>query len=163
MKPRERREIAIKAYGLAKRGLVGKAIAERLKIDKGGYRSPGQHADELADLGRHLADIDRVRLTDNEMLLLRTLGAIEASQVEQGFIKSVKTKHVSWRARKYDGWCAATADRRLIERHPDEAYDRTVTRFGFVTHSRNGYIWLTDAGWAFVIAIGAFKVRSSRR
>lgn len=145
------RALAAEALKLSRKGMKGKAIAEAMKRDGVGTRE----ANHLAAIGRAWAAIDADALTPSELLLIRCLAAIEREDLISGDIASTKGKWVSRRARKADGWAAATVRKRLGSHRAGEDEYRRGSGLNFVTASRNGHIWLTQAGWALVHAIEA--------
>jgi hypothetical protein len=145
MKPADRK-LALKAYRLAVKKLGNREIAVKLKLES------TDTARDLAQIGYQIAAAEALRLTDNELLVMKTLARIEARRVEGGW-GSPKTKEVDWAAGKRSGWTAYVVDKRLRAlRHSEVSGGRE--RIGYVYHSPNGHIWLTPSGWAFVWATG---------
>jgi hypothetical protein len=144
----EFRERALKAYRLSRKGLKGKAIAQKLKL------ANAAEGNDLAQHGFLIARDERERLSEPELLLLSLLASEDHEQhYEGGISRSIQTKTIDWRARKARGWCFRTANRRLRSPTLDERYDHDKILFGFVDLSHNGYIYLTPAGRALVHAI----------
>lgn len=145
MKPAVRK-LALKAARLSKRGNDTLAIARKLKIveprsDKLGLFDPGR-AVAILNRGLLIEQCEAQRLTENEMLVMKTLARIEARRVERGEAVA-KANHVDFAAGKRSGWCWSVVKKRL--------YSGALP---FVVYTPNGNIWLTAQGWAFVWATG---------
>ncbi|RUU29716.1 hypothetical protein [Mesorhizobium sp. M6A.T.Ce.TU.016.01.1.1] len=129
------RALAAQAYHLSKKGLKGKAIGETLKVTTA-------EANTLAGY----------RLTESERLGLRLLAEEHRWRLDRGDISSPKSHHISARARKGAGWFNAMASKRLFTRRWSDKEKRDLHGLGFVDLAGNGHVWLTAAGWAFVLA-----------
>lgn len=139
---------ARRAYKLScKEGMDGKTLAAALKVR---YAS---EAWNLSHVGRQIVEREKAALTAPEMLLLRCLAAEHRALTAAGAVRSPESKNVSWRARKGSGWAASTANKRLFVERYDLKASRSVRGLGFVNFSGNGYLSLTNAGWALVQAI----------
>lgn len=142
-------KLARKAWKLAhKDKLSNREIGERLKVST-------EEAKRLALVGGALAANDGYRLTDAELLLIRSVAAAERALLAQRNNRTPKGWEVGLHAGKAPGWCAATARRRVFDRRFDQKTRRDITGLGFVHQSPNGHVWLTPAGWALVMAAEA--------
>lgn len=151
MKP-EFRKRALQAHRLTLKNITGKELAARMKLAD----APAAH--HLSNIGGMIAGAEACDLTENEWLVMKTLARVEARRIERGDC-TPKSKHVDWAARKYTGWCAKVAEKRLRERRNDDEFDSR--HLGFLRHSLNGHIWLTAKGWSFVW--GARLIRANWR
>ena len=135
------RTLARRALALRREGLKGKAIGERLGLTT-------DQANHMAAVGARFEAIEERRLTDNELLLIKTIGRLAIDSANCGVTRSVESRDVEHRARKYQGWCAATCQRRVFVARWSEKEGRQITGMGLVDLAGNGYVWLTPAGWA---------------
>lgn len=140
--------LADKAYKLSKAGKSGPEIAKAIGVR---YAS---EANSFAAVGRARASAEAARLTEPELLLLRSLAEEHRYLIANGECRSPKSPDVSWRARKSGGWANATASKRLGSHRKGEDERYHGTGFRMVHASRNGHIWLESAGWALVHALG---------
>ncbi|MBO3760395.1 hypothetical protein [Ciceribacter sp. L1K22] len=145
------RETALKAHRIAKRKhLRGKELGLELGVST-------DDANRLFALGYKWQLIAEARLTEPEKLLIRCLAAEHLELLSAGASRSPESKLVSWRARKSEGWAAATANKRLFDERWDEKSGLYVKGLHFVHVAGNGYIWLLDAGWACADAMGLIE------
>jgi hypothetical protein len=140
--------LASKAYKLSQKGMKGKAIGFELDISTSA-------ANTLATIGARLETMKKLPLTPSEMLLLHCLAKEHRRLLNHGDVRSPKSEDVSYLARKSSGWCAATVHNRLFEEQWNDKLGRNVRGLGFVHLAGNGYAWLTNAGWALVLAVEA--------
>ncbi|AAL49628.1 unknown [Sinorhizobium phage PBC5] len=139
-------ELARIADRRAVRGETGREIAAALKV-------PTPQARMLANVGARKREIEGAFLTMPEQLLIQHLVNAQVALLRSGEIRSPKSKEVSRRAGKADGWAAATAQKRIFNERYDNAVGMHVNGMGFVEVAGNGYIWLTQAGWALAHAM----------
>lgn len=148
------RKLAARAAKLAAAGMKGKAIGAELGVST-------FDANQLAAVGSAYARLEKLPLTQPEILLLRMLAQEERELLAVGATRSPESKRVSWRASKSPSWAAATAQKRMFDARYDEKVGRTVRGLGFVNVAGNGYIRLTPAGWAVVAAMEAAERSAS--
>lgn len=139
------RVLAGKARRLAKKGLKGKAISEKL-----GKGISTNDANLLAAAGAAFEAEEAAALTERELSVLVALASLQRERRSAGDLSSPKAKQIGWRLRLSDGQ-VRRATTRLNERSTDDPYD--AIRFGFLHHSTNGHIWMKPQGWAFVQAL----------
>ncbi|WP_331373821.1 hypothetical protein [Sinorhizobium chiapasense] len=139
--------LAQKAASLARKGVTGKDLGVKLGVKT-------MEANTLAAIGAKEEARHSHRLTVPEIELLNALAAEHAYLLRAGETRGPKSKDVAWRARRSDGWAAATAQKRIFDERPDETQKRTVRGMGFVHVAGNGYMWLTPAGWALIHFMG---------
>lgn len=135
--------LARKAHRL---GLSGQELGQKL-----GLRA--SEANTLAAVGRHLVAIDAAALTDAEILLLQTIASLQRAALKRGETRSPESRSVSRILGKAPSWCASTCRKRLFTRRHDKLRGREVRGFGFVDLAGNGFVRLTDSGWAVVHAL----------
>ena len=133
------REKALKANRLAWKNITGHELAKRMKL------KDAAEANHLVAIGERIMRAEEAQLSDAEFLVMKTLVRLEARRIDRGEISSAKSKAVDHAAGKPVGWCARIVTKRLRE------------VLGYVYHSVNGYIWLTQAGWAFCWAAKLIK------
>lgn len=145
------RSLAIKARKLQKTGLKGKAISEKL-----GNRITTDEANLLASIGADFEQEDRAALTEREIDVLLGLAALQREDRLIGRTSSPKAKHLARKLRLSEGQI-----RRATTRLNERGYGDPplAQRYGFLSHSRNGHIWLRDSGWAVVQAIEVARER----
>jgi hypothetical protein len=129
------RKRALKAARLQHRGVMLHAIARRLKVDQ-------PRAQVIMNVGLAIEQCEAHRLTDNEMLVMKTLARVEARRVALGEAVA-KSNHVDFAAGKRSGWTYSVVKKRLFG-----------GELPFVIYTPNGHVWLTAPGWAFVWATG---------
>jgi hypothetical protein len=151
MTPR-RRKLALRAMRLARKGEKGKAIAEKLGL------ANAPEANALAETGRLIERDERGRLTDGERQCIELVDAVEQRHLAAGITRSAEASAIDHMAGRARGWCARTVERRLRRRTPDEEQRLESPALGFVWHTRNGYVGLTEAGRAI-----AHLLRGKRR
>lgn len=142
------KELAIKAFRLGKKGLKPSEIGKKLGLS-------AVDAVLMDRMGSRIARVESSQLTKNELAVLRALAAIERQNINDGVTSSPKSKYVSWRCRKHDGWCRAVVAKRLFKDRVEDKSTPSGWRdgLGLVNHSSNGHIYLTAAGWAMVHAL----------
>lgn len=148
------RKLASRALKLSKDGLKGKAIGERLKLSSRIGWTATNEANRLVEIGAALQrkkEIEGVRFSAPEILLLKTVANISREMLARGRRGSPLTKMVGWRAGKSRGWPVSVANKRLRTR--DILDPRDADFFGLVWLSHNGYISLTNLGWMVVHVI----------
>lgn len=155
-----RRALQIQALDLKTSGLSNREVGERMGIG--------------TDQARTLAAVGSLRLSfrkraesphpdpssyglkPNELQLLRSLLACQVSNLDGDAVRSPESKNVSWHAGRSSGWAAATARKRM-DRHPPAAGQTGPQPgspgLGLIDVRGNGYMNLTDAGWALVAAL----------
>jgi hypothetical protein len=111
------------------------AIAKRLRVND-------DDAVLILNRGLLIQQCEAYRLTDDEMLLIKTLARCEARRVEQGQ-QAIKSNVIDFACGKRSGWCWSIVKKRLQD-----------GALPFVVQTPNGHIWLTPAGWAFAWATG---------
>jgi hypothetical protein len=140
-------ELAVRAH---KSGLYGAALARELGTSVA-------EANSLASVGARIAEIAATRLTPSEILLLRSIATVTRGLLANGSFRGAKSWEIASAACKGRGWPVATARKRLHEAldwDPKARLHRRVG-LGLVVVSGNGYVNLTNLGWAFVQAIEA--------
>ena len=137
--------LAAKAFRLSQKGIKGKAAAEKLGK---GMRAP--QANLLASVGYENDRDETAALTSNEINVLLALAEIERERRNAGETSTTKAKFVAPRAGISLGQLRRITKKRLNERTYEYSTLGWVGRFGYVNHSKNGHIWLTDAGWGMV-------------
>lgn len=136
---------ALQAHKLSRReGITGPELAAKLGVK---YAKDAWH---LAAVGARLQRVENAKLSEPEVLLLKCLAHVERDLADRGEVRSATGKHVSWRARKADGWAASTAAKRLGTHRKGEDERWRGTGLNFVDASRNGSMSLTQAGWAII-------------
>ncbi|WP_404711528.1 hypothetical protein [Sphingomonas sp. MMS24-J13] len=143
--------LADKAHKLALAGKSGPEIAKAI-----GVRYAAE-AHSFANVGRQRAAIYSAVLTDPELVLIEALAAEHLDLLRRGEVRSPESKYVSWRAGKSSGWATSTAAKRLGSHRKGEIEGRFGTGLNLVTVSGNGYLWLTDTGWALAHAVRSGK------
>lgn len=146
--------LADRAHRLSMQGMTGPEIAKEI-----GVRYAAD-AHTLASVGWERARLKDAALTEPEIRLLRALATAHRALLGAGAIRSPKTPYIARLAGRRRGWPAATAAKRLGTHRPGEVAHFTGTGLGLVRAAGNGHIWLTPAGWAFVLALEAAETPS---
>ena len=133
--------LAEKAARLSRRGHAGKALAAKLS----GVMS-ARDANLLANIGRAEAVDQDAHLSADELAVLTALASEERSRRRRGEVSSPK----AWMLTRQTGFSEAKIRRITKKRIGSDIVPWEDGRFGFLTHSRNGHIWLTAAGWCLV-------------
>lgn len=110
-------------------------IAKRFKVSS-------HQAVTILNRGLLIEQLEAHRLTEPEMLVMKTLARIEARRVARGEAVA-KANQVDFALGKRSGWCWTVVKKRLFG-----------GELPFVIYTPNGNIWLTAPGWAFVWAAG---------
>lgn len=148
------RKLAITANKLFSGGIRGKDAAKAMSLTKSAYGTPTQQANQLAVMGHALKQLDtynKTTFTAPEILLIKTVARLTRELREDGRVGSPESKHVSWAARKSNGWAVRTAMKRIGGR-VDELREHPMA---LVAITGNGYISLTELGWMVVNAINS--------
>lgn len=148
------REFALqdRALSLSEAGMANRDLGRELDMDT--QRAVNlaacarQRRDRLASAVPH-PDPASFELTAPESLLLKSLLEVHFEQWEERQTCSPDTGWVGRRVRKSKQWAVSCARRRICE----DVHPRDETKPNLVRCTGNGYILLTDRGWAVAAAL----------
>lgn len=130
--------LARRAMRLQRKGLKGKATAEKL-----GRGITTDQANLLASVGAADEAEEAAVLNENEVKIILALAKLQRYLRRKGETSSPKAWMLCRPTGLSEGQIGRLTRKRLNPRH----YDGTG-KFGFLSHSRNGHIWMESPGWA---------------
>lgn len=134
MKPASR-ELALKAYRLSLKHIIGDELAARLKTDPDTAR-------DLARVGSLIDAAEGLRLSERNLDMLKVIARVMARNVMLG-LPYAKVKDVDFSAGKRTGWCGKC----LVP----------LTAAGLIAMPQPDRVTFTAAGWALVWETGLIK------